>query len=150
MRVVVQRVKKCEVIVEEQTVGSIDKGLLIFLGIEEADSIEDIDWLVGKISRLRIFPDQDDLMNLSVTDIDGNILVVSQFTLHASTKKGNRPSFIKAAHPSIAVPLYEKFIEKLEQETGKKIEQGIFGAMMDVALINWGPVTIQIDTKNKE
>lgn len=150
MRVVVQRVKKCEVIVEEQTVGSIGKGLLIFLGIEEADSIEDIDWLVGKISRLRIFPDQDDLMNLSVTDIDGNILVVSQFTLHASTKKGNRPSFIKAAHPSIAVPLYEKFIEKLEQETGKKIEQGIFGAMMDVALINWGPVTIQIDTKNKE
>ncbi|MBP1672374.1 MAG: D-tyrosyl-tRNA(Tyr) deacylase [Bacteroidetes bacterium] len=150
MRVVVQRVKSASVVVEQNVTGSIGKGLLILLGIEEADTMDDIDWLSAKIARLRIFPDEKEVMNLSVTDIKGELLVVSQFTLHAATKKGNRPSYIKAAPPTIAIPLYEKFVEKLEAETGKKVEEGIFGAMMDVSLVNWGPVTIWIDTKNKE
>jgi D-tyrosyl-tRNA(Tyr) deacylase len=150
MRVVVQRVKSASVEVEQNITGSIGKGLLILVGIEEADTFEDIEWLCAKIARLRVFPDDQDVMNLSVTDVKGEILVVSQFTLHAATKKGNRPSYIKAARPVVAIPLYEKFIEKLEEETGKKVEEGKFGAMMDVNLVNWGPVTIWIDTKNKE
>ena len=120
------------------------------MGIEESDSTEDIEWLAGKIARLRIFSDEDDAMNLSVQDVNGDCLVVSQFTLHANTKKGNRPSFIKAARPETAIPLYENFILQLEKETGKKVASGSFGAMMEVALINDGPVTIWIDSKNKE
>ena len=150
MRVVIQRVKKGSVSVEEKVTGSIGVGLLILVGIEEADTREDIDWLCAKIAKLRIFPDENDVMNLSVTDIDGGVLVVSQFTLHAATKKGNRPSYIKAAPPEYAIPMYEQFVEKLEVEIGKRVEEGVFGAMMDVSLVNWGPVTIWIDTKNKE
>lgn len=150
MRVVIQRVKKGSVRVEEKVTGSIGVGLLILVGIEEADTKEDIDWLCAKIAKLRIFPDENDVMNLSVTDIDGEILVVSQFTLHAATKKGNRPSYIRAAAPEYAIPMYEQFVEKLEVEIGKRVEEGIFGAMMDVSLVNWGPVTIWIDTKSKE
>ena len=150
MRVVIQRVKKGSVSVEEKVTGSIGVGLLILVGIEEADTKEDIDWLCAKIAKLRIFPDENDVMNLSVTDIDGEILVVSQFTLHAATKKGNRPSYIRAAAPEYAIPMYEQFVEKLEVEIGKRVEEGIFGAMMDVSLVNWGPVTIWIDTKSKE
>jgi D-tyrosyl-tRNA(Tyr) deacylase len=125
-------------------------GLLILLGIENEDTQEDIDWLAGKISRLRIFDDESGVMNLSVMDIDGEVIVVSQFTLHANTRKGNRPSYIKAARPDFAIPMYEKFVEKLEDETGKQVKTGEFGAMMDVELVNNGPVTIIIDTKNKE
>ena len=150
MRVAIQRVKKGSVRVEEKVTGSIGVGLLILVGIEEADTKEDIDWLCAKIAKLRIFPDENDVMNLSVTDIDGEILVVSQFTLHAATKKGNRPSYIRAAAPEYAIPMYEQFVEKLEVEIGKRVEEGIFGAMMDVSLVNWGPVTIWIDTKSKE
>ena len=150
MRVVIQRVKKGSVRVEEKVTGSIGVGLLILVGIEEADTKEDIDWLCAKIAKLRIFPDENDVMNLSVIDIDGEILVVSQFTLHAATKKGNRPSYIRAAAPEYAIPMYEQFVEKLEVEIGKRVEEGIFGAMMDVSLVNWGPVTIWIDTKSKE
>ena len=150
MRVVIQRVKNGSVKVEYKITGSIGVGLLILVGIEEADTKEDIEWLCSKIARLRIFPDSADVMNLSVTDIDGDILVVSQFTLHAATKKGNRPSYIKAAPPQIAIPLYEQFVERLEFEIGEKVQEGVFGAMMDVSLINWGPVTIWIDTKNRE
>jgi D-tyrosyl-tRNA(Tyr) deacylase len=123
---------------------------LILLGIENEDTQEDIDWLAGKISRLRIFDDDSGVMNLSVMDIDGEVIVVSQFTLHANTRKGNRPSYIKAARPDFAIPMYEKFVEKLEDETGKQVKTGEFGAMMDVELVNYGPVTIIIDTKNKE
>lgn len=150
MRVVIQRVSKASVTIDGTVKSKIDKGLLILLGIENADTQEDIDWLAGKISRLRIFDDEDGVMNLSVTDIDGEIIVVSQFTLHANTRKGNRPSYIKAARPDFAIPMYEKFVEKLEQETGKKVQTGEFGAMMDVELVNNGPVTIIIDSKNKE
>jgi D-tyrosyl-tRNA(Tyr) deacylase len=150
MRVVIQRVSKASVTIDGTVKSKIDKGLLILLGIENTDTQEDIDWLAGKISRLRIFDDEDGVMNLSVTDIDGEIIVVSQFTLHANTRKGNRPSYIKAARPDFAIPMYEKFVEKLEQETGKKVQTGEFGAMMDVELVNNGPVTIIIDTKNKE
>lgn len=150
MRVVIQRVKKGSVSVEEKVTGSIGVGLLILVGIEDSDTMEDIDWLCAKIAKLRIFPDENDVMNLSVTDIDGEILVVSQFTLHAATKKGNRPSYIRAAAPEYAIPMYEQFVEKLEVEIGKRVEEGIFGAMMDVSLVNWGPVTIWIDTKSKE
>ena len=124
--------------------------MLIFLGIEDEDSQEDIDWLARKIAHLRIFSDENDAMNLSVMDTDGDCLVVSQFTLHANTKKGNRPSFIRAARPEIAIPLYKKFTVQLEKETGKKVSTGTFGAMMDVGLINDGPVTIWIDSKNRE
>lgn len=150
MRVVIQRVKNGSVRVEDKITGSIGIGLLILVGIEESDTKEDIEWLSSKIAKLRVFPDENDVMNLSVTDIDGEILVVSQFTLHAATKKGNRPSYIRAAPPEFAIPMYEQFVERLEFEIGKKVEVGIFGAMMDVSLVNWGPVTIWIDTKSKE
>lgn len=150
MRALIQRVKNASVTIEGKIVSEIKQGYLIFLGIEIDDTQDDIDWLSGKIARLRIFSDENDAMNLSVSDIGGNCLVVSQFTLHASTKKGNRPSFIKAARPEIAIPLYEKFLLHLEKETGKDVKAGIFGAMMDVTLVNDGPVTIWIDSKNRE
>lgn len=150
MRALIQRVQQAEVIVEGESVGRINKGLLVFLGVEPNDILEDINWLAGKIARLRIFKDDQDLMNLSVDDIDGNILVISQFTLFASTKKGNRPSFTNSAKPDYANEMYEKFIDALHLETGKKIEKGIFGADMKVSLLNDGPVTIMIDSKNKE
>ena len=150
MRAVIQRVISASVTIDNNLVSEIKKGLLVLLGIEEADDITDIDWLAGKISRLRIFDDNEGVMNLSVKEVNGDILVVSQFTLHASTKKGNRPSYIKAARPEIAIPLYEKFVEKLGEEIDKKVKTGKFGAMMEVSLINSGPVTIIIDTKNRE
>lgn len=150
MRVVIQRVIQASVEVNKEIISNIDKGLLILLGIEDADTSEDIDWLCNKISQLRIFNDSDGVMNYSIKDVNGDVIVVSQFTLHASTKKGNRPSYIKAAKPEIATPLYESFVEKLENTLGKKIGTGIFGADMKVSLINDGPVTITIDTKNKE
>jgi D-tyrosyl-tRNA(Tyr) deacylase len=150
MRVVIQRVSHASVTVEKKTTGEINSGLLVLAGFEDSDSDEDIEWLSKKIVRLRIFNDDKELMNLSVHDIGGSILLVSQFTLHASTKKGNRPSFIKAAKPEIAIPLYKKFKRQLEIDLGKPVQTGIFGAMMDVSLVNDGPVTITIDTKNKE
>ena len=150
MRVVIQRVSEASVSVENSITGQIKKGLLVLAGFEDSDNIEDIEWLSKKIVQLRIFSDSNDLMNLSVHDVLGDILVVSQFTLHASTKKGNRPSFIKAAKPETAIPLYEQFKKQLEVELGKPVQSGVFGAMMNVSLINDGPVTITIDTKNKE
>ncbi|MEZ7516363.1 D-aminoacyl-tRNA deacylase [Flavobacterium frigidarium] len=150
MRVVIQRVTSASVVVDNNSVASIDTGLLILVGIEAADSQEDIDWLVSKIIKIRIFEDENQVMNNSIQDINGDIIVVSQFTLHAATKKGNRPSYIKAARPEIAVPLYENFNRKLELEFGKKIQTGIFGADMKVSLLNDGPVTILIDSKNRE
>jgi len=150
MRVVIQRVKEASVTVEGQIISRIGSGFLILLGIENSDSAEDIEWLTSKIVKLRVFADENDAMNNSIIDSGGDIIVVSQFTLHASTKKGNRPSFIKAARPEIAIPLYEKFVKQLETELGKQVETGRFGAMMDVGLINDGPVTISIDSKNKE
>lgn len=150
MRAVIQRVANASVKVDEQITGQIQEGLLVLLGIEDADTAEDIEWLSGKISNLRIFDDAAGVMNLSVKEIDGNVLLVSQFTLHASTKKGNRPSYIKASKPDFAVPMYEKMILQLEQDLGKKIQTGIFGADMKVELLNDGPVTIVIDTKNRE
>ena len=150
MRTVIQRVTNASVTVEAKVVAEIQKGLLVFVGIEEADSQEDLDWLVTKITQLRIFNDENEVMNLSVQDIDGDVLVVSQFTLHAATKKGNRPSYIKAAKPDIAIPMYERFVKTLESKLGKKVPTGIFGADMKVLLLNDGPVTIQIDSKNKE
>ena len=150
MRAVIQRVSKASVNIEGAIKSSIGQGVLVLLGIEEADSQEDINWLAGKISRLRIFNDKNDVMNLSVKDVGGDALVVSQFTLHASTKKGNRPSYIKAARPEIAIPLYEQFVEKLSNELEKPVGTGEFGAKMDVTLVNDGPVTIIIDTKNRE
>ena len=150
MRVVIQRVKKASVEVEEKIVSEINHGLLILLGIEAEDTLDDIKWLTRKTANLRIFSDENDAMNLSIIDTKGDIIVVSQFTLHASTKKGNRPSFIKAARPDIAIPLYNSFVLQLENEIGKKIQTGVFGAMMDISLVNDGPVTISIDTKNKE
>ncbi|HBC03126.1 MAG: D-tyrosyl-tRNA(Tyr) deacylase [Aequorivita sp.] len=150
MRVLIQRVKKASVTIEGEIFSEINQGLLILLGIEAEDAQEDIDWLAGKIARLRIFSDENDTMNLSVQDINGDCLVVSQFTLHANTKKGNRPSFINAAKPEMAIPLYEKLVFQLENETNKKVQTGSFGAMMEVALINDGPVTIWIDSKKRE
>lgn len=150
MRVVIQRVSQASVSVNGNITGSIGKGLLILVGFEHADSIEDLKWMVGKITRLRIFTDTDGVMNLSVMDIDGQLLVVSQFTLHAKTRKGNRPSYVQAAPPEVAIPLYENFIQMLETLTGKHVERGIFGAMMDVSLTNSGPVTIIIDSKNRD
>ena len=150
MRTVIQRVTNASVTVESKVVAEIQKGLLVFVGIEEADSQEDLDWLVTKITQLRIFNDENEVMNLSVQDIDGDVLVVSQFTLHAATKKGNRPSYIKAAKPDFAIPMYERFVKALENKLGKKVPTGIFGADMKVLLLNDGPVTIQIDSKNKE
>jgi D-aminoacyl-tRNA deacylase len=150
MRVVIQRVSEASVSVGEKVIGKISGGLLVLAGFEEMDNMEDIDWLSKKIIQLRIFNDDKGIMNLSIQDVKGSILVVSQFTLHATTKKGNRPSYIKAAKPEIAVPLYEKFLKQLEADLGKQIQAGIFGAMMNVSLVNDGPVTIFIDTKNKE
>lgn len=150
MRAVIQRVSRASVTVNSETIAKIDIGLLIFLGIEDADNFEDIQWLSKKIANLRIFNDSDAVMNQSLMDIDGNAIVVSQFTLHAATKKGNRPSYIKAAKPEVAIPLYEKFVQQLEADLGKKIGTGVFGADMKVELLNDGPVTIVIDTKNKE
>ena len=150
MRVVIQRVLEASVVVDEKVVGSIKNGLLVLLGIEDADTQEDINWLSGKIVGLRLFDDSDGVMNVSVKDIGGNILLVSQFTLMASTKKGNRPSYIKASKPPVAMPLYEQMITTLSNELGKALQTGIFGADMKVSLINNGPVTITIDSKIKE
>ena len=150
MRIVIQRVSRASVTIQGTVTAEIDKGLLILLGIEENDSREDADWLIQKIVGMRIFSDLEDKMNLDVRQVDGDILVVSQFTLHALTKKGNRPSFIRAARPEAAIPLYEYFIRILERELGKPIPTGTFGAMMDVALVNDGPVTILMDTAQKE
>lgn len=150
MKVVIQRVSQASVTIDSKIVAEIQKGLLVLVGIEDADTQEDILWLTSKIANLRIFEDENGMMNLSVKDINGDIIVVSQFTLQASTKKGNRPSYIKAAKPEIAIPLYEKFIAQLEQEIGKKLQTGKFGADMKVLLLNDGPVTIVMDTKNKE
>lgn len=150
MRAVIQRTAHALVKVDGQITGQIQKGLLVLLGIEDADTNEDIEWLSGKIVNLRIFDDENGVMNLSLKDVGGDLLVVSQFTLHASTKKGNRPSYIKASKPDIAIPLYEKMKAQLAADLGKQIQAGIFGADMKVELLNDGPVTIIIDTKNKE
>jgi len=150
MRIVIQKVLKASVTIENKTVSSIEKGLLVLVGIEDADTPEDIDFLVNKITQLRVFDDENGVMNLSVKDVDGEILVVSQFTLYASTKKGNRPSYIRASKPDFAVPMYEQFVAKTEEVLGKKIGTGEFGAMMQVALVNDGPVTIIIDSKQKD
>ena len=150
MRALIQRVKKASVTIEGKIFSEIEQGLLVLLGIEAADAQEDIDWLAGKIARLRIFSDENETMNLSVQDINGDCLVVSQFTLHANTKKGNRPSFINAAKQSPFISCTEKFVLQLENETNTKVRTGRFGAMMEVALINDGPVTIWIDSKKRE
>ncbi len=150
MRAVIQRVTRASVTIDEKIYSEIVNGLLVFLGIEDADTHEDIEWLSGKITNLRIFNDADAVMNLSAKDTDSEILVVSQFTLHASTKKGNRPSYIRASKPETAIPLYEKFLQQLSNDLGKKVKAGIFGADMKVELLNDGPVTIVIDTKNRE
>ena len=150
MRAVIQLVKEASVTVSESKTASIGPGLLVLLGIEETDNTEDVSWLAQKIARMRIFPDDDGKMNLSVQNVNGEILVVSQFTLHASTRKGNRPSFIQAAHSDFAQPLYENFVQELQQYCNHSIQTGEFGAMMEVELVNNGPVTILIDTKNKE
>jgi D-tyrosyl-tRNA(Tyr) deacylase len=150
MRAVIQRVTRASVTVEGTVTGSIDNGLLVLLGIEDADNDEDINWLSNKIVNLRIFNDEAGVMNKSVIETNGRILLVSQFTLHASTKKGNRPSYIKASKPDIAIPMYEKMIKQLYTDLGQKTETGIFGADMKVELLNDGPVTIVIDTRNKE
>ncbi len=149
MIAVIQRVSESSVKINGSIQGKIGKGLMVLLGIEEADDITDINWLSKKIVNLRIFGDKNGVMNKSLLDVDGEVLLISQFTLHASTKKGNRPSYIKAAKPDIAIPLYEKFIQAMEHQLGKGIEKGEFGADMKVALVNDGPVTITIDTKNK-
>jgi len=150
MRIVIQRVSHASVTVGNTVTGAIENGLLILAGIEDADTEEDIKWLSNKIVNLRIFDDENKVPNISLKDMGGNILLVSQFTLQASTKKGNRPSYIKASKPGIAIPIYEKLIKQLENDLGKKIATGIFGADMKVALLNDGPVTIIIDSKNKE
>ena len=150
MRAVIQLVKESRVIVDQEIVGEIGQGLLVLLGVEESDTEEDMKWLCRKIVGLRIFVDDEGKMNRSVQDVDGDILVVSQFTLFASTKKGNRPSFIRSAPQELAQPMYEKFVAELKSLTGKPIETGTFGAMMHVELINDGPVTIIIDTKDKQ
>ena len=149
MKAVLQRVSSASVTILEKIVAQIDNGLLVLVGIEDADSQEDINWLCQKIVNLRIFGDENGVMNLSVKDSQGGIIVVSQFTLHANTKKGNRPSYIKASKPEIAIPLYENFVQQMELDLGKKIQTGKFGADMKVALVNDGPVTIIIDSKNK-
>lgn len=149
MRVVIQRVSEASVTIDNSINSNIGPGLMILLGIVEEDSMEDISWLCGKISRLRIFNDEKGVMNRSLLEVDGEVIVVSQFTLHASTKKGNRPSYIKAARPEIAIPLYEEFVKTLEKELGKPVGTGEFGADMKVALVNDGPVTIIIDSREK-
>jgi D-tyrosyl-tRNA(Tyr) deacylase len=150
MRAVIQRVSKASVTIDNKIYSQIKNGLLVLVGIEDADVVEDIEWLSGKIVNLRVFNDDNGVMNVSVKDINGDILAVSQFTLHASTKKGNRPSYIKASKPEFATSMYEKFVQHLENDLGKKICNGVFGADMKVELLNDGPVTIVIDTKNKE
>jgi D-tyrosyl-tRNA(Tyr) deacylase len=149
MKLVIQRVSEASVTINDTIVASIESGLLILLGIENEDTIEDINWLSNKTVNLRVFGDEDGVMNKSIKDVRGDVIVVSQFTLHASTKKGNRPSYIKAAKPDIAIPLYERFVEQLEKDLGTRVQTGEFGADMKVALINDGPVTIIIDSKNK-
>jgi D-tyrosyl-tRNA(Tyr) deacylase len=150
MKLVIQRVNEASVSIDGQVSGAIQKGLMVLLGIETADTMEDVDWLSNKIVQMRIFDDAEGIMNLSVKEVGGNILLVSQFTLHASTKKGNRPSYIAAAKHDISIPLYEAMIKKLTVDMGAPIQTGVFGADMKVALINNGPVTIIIDSKNKE
>lgn len=150
MRAVIQRVLKASVEIGEREKDKIGNGILVLLGIEDADDAGDIEWLSGKISRLRIFDDDNGVMNKSLTDVDGDLMIISQFTLHASTKKGNRPSYIKASKPDVAIPMYEKFITQMQKDTGKKPATGEFGAHMKISLINDGPVTIIIDTKNRE
>lgn len=150
MKAVIQRVSEASVTINAKIVSQIQKGLLVLVGIEAADNLEDINWLTTKIANLRIFSDENDVMNLSLKDIDGEMIVVSQFTLHAQTKKGNRPSYIKAAQPEIAIPLYETFVKQMELELDKNVQTGVFGADMKVSLINDGPVTIVIDSKNRE
>ncbi|MFZ5999640.1 MAG: D-aminoacyl-tRNA deacylase [Bacteroidota bacterium] len=150
MILVIQRASQASVVIDEQVKASIGSGLLVLVGIEEADNQEDIEWLAGKLVNLRIFNDSEGVMNVSVRDCGGDILLVSQFTLHASTKKGNRPSYIKAAKPDIAIPIYEKFIAVVQEQLGKAVQTGTFGADMKVSLINDGPVTILIDSKNRQ
>lgn len=150
MRIVLQRASEASVKVDGEIIGEIQQGLVVLLGIEQEDTEEDIDWLIKKIINLRIFNDENDVMNLSLQQINGEVLIISQFTLHASTKKGNRPSYIKAAKPDVSIPLYERFIEKIRKQIPQKVATGKFGADMKVSLINDGPVTICMDTKNKE
>ncbi len=150
MRVLIQRVKNASVTINNEVISLIDNGLLVFVGICDEDGREDIEWLAKKIANIRLFDDENGVMNLSVTDVGGDVLAVSQFTLMASTKKGNRPSYIKAAKPDISVPLYEQFCQELEIAVNKPIKRGVFGADMKVALLNDGPVTIFIDSKNRE
>ena len=150
MKAVIQRVSQSSVTINEEIVAQIQQGLLVLVGVEDADIQEDINWLTSKIANLRIFEDENEVMNLSLKDINGEMIVVSQFTLHAATKKGNRPSYIKASKPEVAIPLYESFVQQMEIELGKKVQTGQFGADMKVSLVNDGPVTIIIDTKNKE
>ena len=150
MRAVIQKVSFASITIDNDKTKEIGRGLVVLLGIEESDDLPDIQWLSGKISRLRIFNDSQGIMNLSILDVQGDILIVSQFTLHASTKKGNRPSYIKAASPETAIPLYKTFIRQMEQDLGKAVITGEFGAYMKVSLTNDGPVTISIDTKNRE
>ncbi len=150
MKVVIQRVLESSVTIDNQVVAQIKQGLLVLVGIEDLDSKVDIDWLTSKITNLRIFEDENGVMNLSIKDINGEMIIVSQFTLHAATKKGNRPSYIKAAKPDVAVPLYELFVKQIEAEIENKVQTGRFGADMKVSLVNDGPVTIIIDSKNKE
>jgi D-aminoacyl-tRNA deacylase len=150
MKAVIQRVSQASVTIDNHVVADIQKGFLVLIGFEELDNQEDINWLSLKIANLRVFADENDVMNLSIKDISGEVIIVSQFTLHASTKKGNRPSYIKAAKPNIAIPLYEKFIAQMETKIGRKVQTGKFGSDMKVGLVNDGPVTIIIDTKNKE
>ena len=150
MKVVIQRVSSSSVTIDAKIVAEIQKGLMVLVGIEDSDTPEDISWLTSKIVNLRIFGDENEVMNLSVKDIDGDIIIVSQFTLHALTKKGNRPSYIKASKPEIAVPMYEEFVAQMQKDLGKKVQTGVFGADMKVQLLNDGPVTIIIDSKNRE
>ena len=150
MRAVIQRVSKASVTIDDKIYSQIENGLLVLVGIEDADTTEDSEWLSGKIVNLRVFNDDNGVMNVSVKESNGDILVVSQFTLHASTKKGNRPSYIKASKPEFAIPMYEKFIQQLSNDLGKTVGTGVFGADMKVELLNDGPVTIVIDTKNRE
>lgn len=147
MRILIQRVKNCSVTIDEEVRSSIGAGMLILVGIEDSDSLEDVEWLAGKAAKMRIFNDEAGVMNKSVAEVDGEVMIVSQFTLHASVKKGNRPSYIRAAKPEISVPLYEEFIKAVERETGKKAGTGVFGADMKVALVNDGPVTIWIQDR---
>jgi D-tyrosyl-tRNA(Tyr) deacylase len=150
MKAVIQRVSYCSVTIDNKVVADIQKGLLVLVGFEDADNNEDLNWLTLKIANLRIFGDEEEVMNLSLKEVGGDMIIVSQFTLHANTKKGNRPSYIKAAKAEVAIPLYEAFIAQMESELSKKVQTGKFGADMKVALLNDGPVTIIIDTKNKE